>query len=153
MGLAKFDTARCGACGGRMALVPRKCVECGWPTTPESRPIIRATDVGGQPGAILRTRPLLGGREGQEATIREVWREVIARRREWHHAHKLGMTLDDIEQWSAADTRWPDFLLAMASIVESSRAGRVDRDPREAVIDVMAVCSALLDAMDGRPGA
>jgi len=75
-----------------------------------------------------------------------VWREVLAVRREWHTEHPR----DGIETWRADQAMdWIGRLdqLVLLHLYDAVK-GRSDLDPRRVLLEVMAVCSSWVDAMD-----
>lgn len=74
---------------------------------------------------------------------RETWARVVARRAEW--AKEDGP--DGMESWQAYDDAWVGRLDDALTVVVDVVHGQSDVDPAQALVDVMAVASAWLDAM------
>lgn len=79
--------------------------------------------------------------------LRTVWHEVTERRRTLHQqAGEASM-----ETWTPADPAWTGVLQDVHDDVQQARADATSlRDPREALIDLLAVASAWIDAFDQR---
>jgi hypothetical protein len=76
-----------------------------------------------------------------------LWVEVIARRRTLHQ--QAGD--DSCELWAPADPAWMGLLEDMSDDVIGARAKASSQvDPRAALIDLLAVASAWVDAFDQR---
>ena len=79
---------------------------------------------------------------------RQVWVEVIERRREWARQAGSG----SFEGVPAHDrVRWIAELEDALTLLDASVRGENEVDPRAAAIDVMAVCSAWIDVMGDVP--
>lgn len=76
---------------------------------------------------------------------RETWAKVVARRAEW--ATQDGD--DAMDNWPAHDQAWAGRLDDTLTVVIDAIHGQNDVDPAAALVDVMAVASAWLDAMGG----
>lgn len=74
---------------------------------------------------------------------RETWRRVVERRQEW--AAQDGD--DAMDSWAAHDDAWVGRLDDALTVVVDAVQGQNDVDPAQALVDVMAVASAWLDAM------
>ena len=74
---------------------------------------------------------------------RTVWAEVIERRKIWHAESQP----DSMEDWIAADPAWLQRLGDVVTVVGEAVHGESDVDPREALIDVLAVASSWIDRM------
>jgi hypothetical protein len=74
---------------------------------------------------------------------RETWAKVVARRAEW--ATQDGP--DGMDSWQAYDDAWVGRLDDALTVVVDAVNGNSETDPADALIDVMAVASAWLDAM------
>ncbi len=79
---------------------------------------------------------------------RTVWHEVIERR---HLMHKQAGP-ESMETWAPADIAWVGLLEDAEGDVVDARtdASGGHGDPREALIDLLAVASAWVDAFDQR---
>jgi len=76
-----------------------------------------------------------------------VWAEVINRRRQLH----IQAGDASCELWQPADPAWTGLLFDTHGDVQQARADVTgDHDPREALIDLLAVGSAWVDAFDSR---
>ena len=94
--------------------------------------------------ASARTRQVQPGL----GRARQVWVEVIERRREW--ARQTGS--DSFEGHPAHDLdRWLGELDDARVVIEDAVRGNNEVDPRAAAVDVMAVCSAWIDVMGDVP--
>jgi hypothetical protein len=71
------------------------------------------------------------------------WAEVIQRRRDWDNQDPEG----SMERWTAHDRAWVGRLEDVLETAKTALTGPSDADPRESLIDVIAVCSALIDQM------
>lgn len=71
------------------------------------------------------------------------WAEVIQRRRDWDSQDPEG----SMERWPAHDRAWVGRLEDVLETAKTALTGPSDADPRESLIDVIAVCSALIDQM------
>lgn len=75
---------------------------------------------------------------------RALWVEVIQRRKAWDAETQP----DSMEDWPAADKAWIARLDdCLTVVVDATTGGGNDVDPREALIDVLAVASAWIDQM------
>lgn len=91
------------------------------------------------------------------ATERTVWHEVLDTRREMHTAD-VSSGGQPMETWRPDETkRWVGYLevqldsLATSVGLTPGVRGAAGLDPRQCLLDIMAVCSAWVDAMDQQP--
>jgi len=81
-----------------------------------------------------------------------VWREIV-QARELRHRAAQATGYEQIETWRASDWRsWLDLLDDCLVVVKERTCGDDDGDVRAAVVDLAAVLTAFLDALDERPG-
>lgn len=73
----------------------------------------------------------------------DVWRRVVARRQQW--AAQDGD--DAMDNWPAHEAAWVGRLDDTLTTVVDAVNGNSETDPADALVDVMAVASAWLDAM------
>lgn len=78
---------------------------------------------------------------------RQVWVEVVERRREWARQAGEGHW----EDWPAHDRRWLGELDDGVLVLKESLTGERGVDPRAAAIDLMAVVAALVDQFGDAP--
>lgn len=81
-----------------------------------------------------------------------VWREIV-QARELRHKAAQATAYEQIETWRASDWRqWLDVLDDCLTVVRERTHGDDEGDVRTAVLDLAAVATAFLDAIDERPG-
>ena len=81
-----------------------------------------------------------------------VWREIV-QAREIRARAAQATAYEQIETWRASDWRaWLDLLDDCLTVVKERTHGDDQGDVRAAVLDLAAVPTAFIDALDARPG-